>query len=468
VNLLVVGASHRTAPVSVLERLTVAPGDTSAMLAQLLAQNYVGEAVVLSTCNRVEVYTAVSAFHGGLADVCATLAQRAGCPPAALAEHLYVHYDAAAIEHTYRVASGLDSMVVGESQILGQLREAYHSATEADSVGRLLHELMQQGLRVGKRVHTETDIDRAGQSVVSAALDLATRTFRDSSGPVGLAGRPALVIGAGAMGALAAATLSRAGAAPLAVTNRGADRAIRLAEAYGATPVDFDNLAAAVSAVDLVISATASTGPVLTVEAVTEALAARPAGSAPLVILDLAVPRDVTPAVGELPGVVLIDIERLGSTIEAPQGAAFPGVRDAVEEAEGILSIEVEAFLAWLRGADVAPTVAALRARADDVVSAELRRLAQRRPDFTDDQRSEIAHAVHRVVQRLLHSPTVRARQLAAEPGGDQYTALLRELFDLDVPRPRLADDVTDISGVLPSAGIRPADRAPGSGGGRR
>jgi glutamyl-tRNA reductase len=465
VNLLVVGASHRTAPVSVLERLTVAPAE---MLAQLLAQNYVGEAVVLSTCNRVEVYTAVSAFHGGLADVCATLAQRAGCPPAALAEHLYVHYDAAAIEHTYRVASGLDSMVVGESQILGQLREAYHSATEADSVGRLLHELMQQGLRVGKRVHTETDIDRAGQSVVSAALDLATRTFRDSTGPVGLAGRPALVIGAGAMGALAAATLSRAGAAPLAVTNRGADRAIRLAEAYGATPVDFDNLTAAVSAVDLVISATASTGPVLTVEAVAEALAARPAGSAPLVILDLAVPRDVMPAVGELPGVVLIDIERLGSTIEAPQGAVLPGVRDAVEEAEGILSTEVEAFLAWLRGADVAPTVAALRARADDVVSAELRRLAQRRPDFTDDQRSEIAHAVHRVVQRLLHSPTVRARQLAAEPGGDQYTALLRELFDLDVPRPRLADDVTDISGVLPVAEIRPADRAPGSGGGRR
>jgi glutamyl-tRNA reductase len=521
VNLLVVGASHRTAPVSVLERLTVAPAETPAMLAQLLVQTYVGEAVVLSTCNRVEVYTAVSAFHGGLADVCATLAQRAGCPPAALAEHLYVHYDAAAIEHTYRVASGLDSMVVGESQILGQLREAYHTATEADSVGRLLHELMQQGLRVGKRVHTETDIDRAGQSVVSAALDLATRTFRDSTatfspqGPEStvdaeLAGRPALVIGAGAMGALAAATLSRAGAAPLAVANRGADRATRLAAAYGATPVDFDNLTAAVSAVDLVVSATASTGPVLTVEAVSEALAARPAGAAPLVILDLAVPRDVMPAVGELPGVVLIDIERLGSTIEAPHGGVLPGVRDAVEVAEGILSTEVEAFLGWLRGTDVAPTVAALRARADDVVTAELRRLAQRRPDFTDDQRSEIAHAVHRVVQRLLHSPTVRARQLAAEPGGDQYTALLRELFDLDVLRPRLADDVTDIADVLPeadvlpaadvlpsaeatrnrlpadvlpaaeatrnrlpadvllSAEIRPADRAPGSGGGSR
>jgi glutamyl-tRNA reductase len=434
VNLLVVGASHRTAPVAVLERLAVASGQAPGMLGQLLSQAYMGEAVLLSTCNRVEVYAAVSAFHGGLADVSATLAEHAGYAQADLAEHLYVYYDGAAVEHAYRVASGLDSMVVGEAQILGQLRDAYHQATEADTVGRLLHELMQQALRVGKRVHAETGIDRAGQSVVTAALDVAAGTL---GRPLG--GRPALVIGAGSMGALAVATLSRVGAAPLSVANRGADRATRLAEAYEAEPVPFDEVAGAMARADIVVAATASPEPVLTARTVAESVARRGPDAGPLVILDLAVPRDVEPAVGDLPGVVLVDIDALAASLETP-----PHVT-AVAAAEQIVTAEAEAFLGWLRGAEVGPTVAALRARADDVVGAELRRLAQRRPDLTDEQRAEVAHAIHRVVQRLLHQPTVRVRQLAAEPGGDQYAAVLRELFDLDVPRPRLAGEVTGI-----------------------
>jgi glutamyl-tRNA reductase len=445
VNLLVVGASHRTAPVAVLERLAVAGDQTPRLLEQLLTQPYVGEAVALSTCNRVEVYAAVSAFHGGLTDVSGVLAQWAGCTQADLADHLYVYYDGAAVEHAYRVAAGLDSMVVGEAQILGQLREAYHVATGVDGVGRQLHELMQQALRVGKRVHSETEIDRAGQSVVTAALDVATRAI---GAPLG--GRPALVIGAGSMGALAAATLSRAGAAPLSVANRGADRAARLADAYEAAPVRFEDVTSTLSSVDVVVAATASAAPVLTARTVAESLARRPPGAAPLVILDLAVPRDVEPAVGELPGVVLVDIERLAGAVETPPHLA------AVAAAEQIVAAEVEAFLGWLRGAEVAPTLAALRVRADDVVAAELRRLGQRRPDLTDEQRAEVAHTVHRVVQRLLHSPTVRVRQLAAEPGGDQYAHLLRELFDLDVPRPRQAGEVTDITGEVTDIG---ADR---------
>jgi len=188
-----------------------------------------------------------------------------------------------------------------------------------------------------------------------------------------------------------------------------------------------------------VVTATASPEPVLTVPTVAESLASRRSGAGPLVILDLAVPRDVEPAVAELPGVLLVDIDGLASALDTPPHLA------AVAAAEEIVSAEVESFLGWLRGAEVAPTVAALRARAEDVVAAELRRLAQRRPDLTDDQRAEVAHAIHRVVQRLLHSPTVRVRQLAAEPGGDQYAALLRELFDLDVPQPRQAGEVTDI-----------------------
>ncbi|MFC7547339.1 glutamyl-tRNA reductase [Plantactinospora sp. GCM10030261] len=434
-NLLVVGASYRTTPVATLERLAVAPTDHRRLVARLLAQPYVGEAVIVSTCNRVEVYAAVSAFHGGLGDICGVLATHAGYPPADLANHLYVHYDGAAVDHVFRVAAGLDSMVVGEAQILGQLRDAYHAATETEAPGRLLHELMQQALRVGKRAHAETDIDRAGQSVVTAALDLAATHLG------GLAGRPALVVGAGAMGALAVATLSRGGVGPLSVTNRSAERAVRLAETYGASPAPIDDLSATLSEVDVVVAATASTTPVLTRELVAGVLAERAhRRSGPLVLLDLAVPRDVEADVAELPGVFVIDIDRLAEDL--PEG---PAAADTAA-VNRIVATEVEAFLTWLRGADVAPTVAALRGRADEVVTAELRRLANRRPELTDEQRGEVARTVHRVVQRLLHSPTVRVRQLAAEPGGDQYAALLRELFDLDVPQTATAQAVPDIA----------------------
>ncbi|WP_416902267.1 glutamyl-tRNA reductase [Micromonospora echinospora] len=434
-KLLAVGASYRTAPVAVLEQLAVAPAELTRTLDRLVAQPYVSEAVLVSTCNRVEVYAAVSGFHGGLGDICAVLAEQAGASPATLANHLYVHYDAAAVDHVFRVAAGLDSMVVGEAQILGQLRDAYHWAAGADSAGRLLHELMQQALRVGKRAHAETGIDRAGQSVVSAALNLAAEQLDGT-----LAGRPALVVGAGAMGALGVATLSRLGAGPLTVTNRGTDRAVRLAESYGASAVPMTELADALSTVDIVVAATAATEPVLTHPVVRRALAGRDVGRGPLVLLDLAVPRDVGPGVAELSGVEVIDIDRMATVL-----AGGPAATDAAA-VDRIVTGEVESFLTWLRGADVAPTVAALRGRADDVVAAELARLAQRRPDLTDDQRAEVARTVHRVVQRLLHQPTVRVRQLAAEPGGDQYAALLRELFDLQVPQTSPVDTVPDIT----------------------
>ncbi|GIJ29336.1 glutamyl-tRNA reductase [Micromonospora qiuiae] len=434
-KLLVVGASYRTAPVATLERLAVPPASLARMLDRLVAQPYVSEAVLVSTCNRVEVYAAVSGFHGGLGDICAVLAEQADCQPGALANNLYVHFDSAAVSHVFRVAAGLDSMVIGESQILGQLRDAYHRASEADTAGRLLHELMQQALRVGKRAHSETGIDRAGQSVVTAALGLAADHLDDD-----LAGRPALVVGAGAMGSLGMATLSRLGAGPLTVINRSSVRAARLAESYGATARPMAELVDTLSTVDIVVAATASAEPVLTREVVAEAVAGRDPVRGPLVLLDLAVPRDVGPGVAELAGVEVIDIDRMAALL-----ADGPAVVDATA-VERIVAGEVESFLTWLRGADVAPTVAALRGRADDVVGAELRRLAQRRPDLTDDQRADIARTVHRVVQRLLHQPTVRVRQLAAEPGGDQYAALLRELFDLQVPQTSPVDTVPDIT----------------------
>ncbi|HEY2669546.1 MAG TPA: glutamyl-tRNA reductase [Rugosimonospora sp.] len=457
-NLIVVGVSYRTAPVPVLERLVASPAEVPSLLAQLLAQPYIGEALMLSTCNRVEVYAGASAFHGGLTDIVSVLAAQAGAAPADLAPHAYVHYDADAVRHAYRLATGLESMVIGEAQILGQLRDAYAVAAEHDATGRLLHELMQQTLRVGKRAHAETGIDRAGQSVVSAALNLAAvaglradaahsgsepdGSHHDGAaagpagtlagpaamlaGPAMLAGRSALVVGAGAMGSLALATLRRAGAGPLYVTNRGAERAARLAELYDATAVPWLDL----STVDIVVSATASSGHVITAADVT----------GPVTIVDLAVPRDVDPQVAALPGVELIDIERLGAVLSADGGLSAD--KAAVEN---IVEVEVEAFLAWLRSSDVAPTVAALRSRADDVVATELRRLSQRRPELSDDQRADVARTIHRVVQRLLHQPTVRVRELAAGPGGDRYAALLRELFDLDVPSPGAVNGVPEV-----------------------
>ncbi|MBL7254682.1 glutamyl-tRNA reductase [Paractinoplanes lichenicola] len=426
-NLLSVGASYRTADVATLERIVIADDAVPGVLEKLVAQPFVGEAVVLSTCNRVEIYAAVNTFHGGLGDICNVLSEVSGIPATDLAGHLYVHYDEAAVLHSFKVSSGLDSMVVGESQILGQLRDAYHAATEADTAGRLLHELMQQALRVGKRAHSETGIDRAGQSVVTAALDVAEGELGD------LTGRRALVIGAGAMGALSVATLTRAGVGPLRITNRSAARAERLAEAYGAVAVPYDELDAALREADLVVSATASTEPVLT--------RARLEAAAPLVVLDLAVPRDVAADVTDVPGVTVIDIDSLASTRRSMPAAAETA---AVEQ---IVTSEVDHFLGWLRGADIAPTVAALRTRAEDVVSAELRKLYSRRSEFTEEQRADVSRTLHRVVQQLLHSPTVRVRQLAAEPGGDQYAALLRELFDLDVPHATPANAVPEIGG---------------------
>jgi glutamyl-tRNA reductase len=425
--LLSVGASYRTADIGTLERLTIAADEVPDLLQRLIARPYVGEAVVLSTCNRVEIYAAVSGFHGGLSDICTVLSAESGIPASELAGHLYVHYDEAAVRHSFRLSAGLDSMVVGEAQILGQFRDAYHAATEADSAGRLMHELMQQALRVGKRAHAETGIDRAGQSVVTAALEVAESHLGT------LDGKSALVIGAGSMGALSVATLTRAGVGPLRITNRSAARADRLAEAYGATAVPFENLDAALREVDLVVSATASTQPVLT--------RARLDAAAPLVVLDLAVPRDVAPDATGVAGVTVIDIDTLAASRRALPAAADTA---AVEQ---IVAGEVDNFLGWMRGTDVAPTVAALRTRADDVVAAELRKLWSRRPDFTDEQRGDVSRTLHRVVQQLLHSPTVRVRQLAAEPGGDQYAALLRELFDLDVPHATQADAVPEIGG---------------------
>jgi glutamyl-tRNA reductase len=426
VNLVVVGATYRSASVPLLERLAVAPADRGRVLRDLVGGAHVAEAVLLSTCNRVEFYAAVPAFHAGLHEIVAGLAAYTGVTAEELATGLYVHHGKDAVAHAFRVTAGLDSMVVGDAQVLGQLRDAYAVATEAETVGSLLHELLQQALRVGKRAHAETGIDQAPRSMVTAALAQA--------GPV--AGRRALVIGAGAMGSLAVSALARAEAAEITVVNRGYERAERLSELYAVRAERFGRLPELLAEVDVIVTATASSAYVLTDELLETA---RPDGG--LTIIDLAVPRDVEPAVKDRSGVTVIDVEQMAESVDDYGLAA-----SVVAEAEQIVATEVEGFLAWQRGAQVAPTVAALRMRADQLVAAEMVRL-NRRCELSEAQQAEVGHALHRIVQRLLHEPTVRARKLAAGPGGEAYPQLLRDLFDLSTPVQSRVDEILQIEG---------------------
>ncbi|WP_028477121.1 glutamyl-tRNA reductase [Nocardia sp. CNY236] len=429
-SVLLVGISHRSAPVSVLERVAVTDTDRPKLIDRLLASSHVSEAMIVSTCNRVEVYAVVDAFHGGLAEISDLLTTHSGLPLGELTKYAYVRYAEAAVEHLFAVSSGLDSMVVGEQQVLSQIRGAYISADAQQAVGRTLHELAQQALRVGKRVHAETGIDRAGASVVSVALDRAQQAL----GP--LAGRTAAVVGAGAMGGLAVAHLSRAGIGRIIVVNRTLGRASRLAETAGTYGVaahaqDLSRMVEALAAADVVVTCTGAVGAVVTLADAHRALAERERGEQfaeaerPLVFCDLGLPRDVEHAVAGLPGVALIDIE----TLQRDPAAGAASTDTAA--ARSIIAEELAKYLAGQRMAEVTPTVTALRQRAAEVVEAELLRLDSRLPRLADPERVEVARTVRRVVDKLLHAPTVRVKQLASTPGGDSYAEALRELFEL-------------------------------------
>ena len=421
-SLLTVGLSHRTAPIGVLERAAVATDELPRLLDELLSGENVTEALLLSTCNRVEVYAEVETFHGGLADVCAVLARHAGWGVDDLVDHVSVQFAGSAVEHLFMVAAGMESMVVGEAQILGQLRTAYAKASELGAVGKRLHGLAQQALRVGKRVQHETGIDAAGPSLVSEAL-------ADAEAALGsLRGRRALIVGAGSMAGLAAAQLRRSGVAEIAVANRTLARAGRLAgtvaaEGTPARAVGLDAVPAELAAADIVIACTGAIGAV-----VTESMVATVPG--PMVICDLALPRDVEPSVRGLPGVTLIDLESLADRLVGAASGA------SVEAARTLVAREVRRYLAAERSAEVTPTVKALRRRAAEVVDDELLRLGARLPELPEEIRTELSRTVHRVVDKLLHTPTVRVKQLAEGPAGGAYAEALRELFALDPQAP--------------------------------
>jgi glutamyl-tRNA reductase len=419
VTLLVVGLSHHSAPVPVLERASIPPQSMGKLLDELHRSESISEVMALSTCNRIEIYADVARFHPAVIDISAVLARLSGIGVHELGEHLYVHFAEAAADHLLRVAAGLDSMVVGESQILGQLRTAYATGTEAGTVSKVLHEASQTALRVGKRVHFETGIDRAGASVVSVALANAAQVYED---PDLLVTKRFVILGAGSMGALSGATLQRmagGGDIDAVVINRSFERAQRLAGILGGRAARVEDLAAEIAAADVLISSTGATGLVV------EGADLEPRAGRQLVILDLALPRDVDPAVALMPDVHYIDLDVLRES-----GAMVSD--EEIEAASAIVAAELRDYLADQQALAVAPTVTALRARATQVVDAELHRLAGRLPQLDPAVRAEVATAVRRAVDKVLHAPTVRVKELAATPEGNAYAAALRELFDLD------------------------------------
>ena len=440
-SVLVVGLSHKSAPVAVLERAAVSGDTVTKLLRDVVQAEPVAEAFVVSTCNRVEVYADVDRFHAGVTAICELLARHCGVPSHELTQYLYVHYEDRAVSHLLAVAAGLDSMVVGEDQILGQVRSAVKLAAEHGTAGRVLGELGRLALRTGKRARAETAIGRAGFSLLSAAVELAAARLgplRPGEDP--LAGRDVLVVGAGSMSGLATATAARSGAASITVANRTRKHAERLAASVSTVTTTVTGLAdlpAAIAAADVVISCTGAAGQVITGDMVSAALAAREAeaGRGSLVIMDLAMPRDVEPAVAARPGVVLIGMDQLSEHAGAVRDDDVAAVRT-------ILEAELAAYQSAMDAARVAPTVVALRAKAAGVVDAELARLAGRlsADDLSGHALDEIAQTVRRVVDKLLHAPTVRVKELAGSPGGEEYATALRVLFDLD---PRAVEAVT-------------------------
>ena len=449
-SVLVVGLSHKSAPVTTLERAAIG-GDTLGKLLRDVAHlPDIAETFVISTCNRVEVYAEVGRFHGGVNGVCELLAQYSGIPAGELTGSLYVHYEDRAVQHLLAVASGLDSMVVGEDQILGQVRTALRVAGDHGTLGRSLRDLGRLALRTGKRARAETGIDRLGISLVSVGIELAVSMLGadpsagvssgtvspiSPNGPSFLSGRHVLVVGAGAMSGLAVATAARSGAARVVVANRTRPRAERLAAGVGGGVADFADLPQAIAEADLVISCTGAGGLVITESKVRAALAKR-AADRPLVLLDLAMPRDVDAAAATLPGVSVIGLDELRGSGEDAVGA------DEIAAVRAIVEEEFAAYGSAVRAAQVTPTVVALRAKAATVVDAELVRLAGRLSEHgvSGHALEEIAQTVRRVVDKLLHAPTVRVKELASSPGGEEYAAALRVLFDLD---PRAVEAVT-------------------------
>lgn len=415
-SVLVLGLNYKTAPVGLLERVAVPSEYLQKALTSLVQREHVTEAVVLSTCNRVEVYANVTRYHGGVADLRDFCCEWAGVAPEDVSDLAYDYHDDRAAAHLFAVASGLDSMVVGERQIALQVKDAYAAADAEGSTGRVLGSLFRQALRVSRRARTETGISEGASSMVDVGLDAARQVLGT------LEDRTVLLVGAGKMGGIAASRL-HGEARRITIANRTADKGERLALKVGGDTLDFAGVATGLAEADLVLTSTGASHPIIDAEAVE--LAMRDRGGRPLVLLDIAVPRDVDPACAGVPGVTVLDVDAIRRLTDTGRtGGEVVKARALVEE-------EALKFAAWTRTVRVEPTISALRQRAEDVRAAEVARLSGRLADLDERQRAVVDALTRGIVNTLLHEPTVRLKAIADARGGEEHAATLGELFGL-------------------------------------
>ena len=420
-SLVVVGLNHKTAPVDLLERLAITEEMLPKALHQLATYEHVLEGAVLSTCNRIEVYAVVSKFHGGAQDVRNFFAEFCHIAPEEFVDRLYTYHDEGAVRHLFRVAAGIDSMVIGESEILGQVRRAFQHAAAEGMVQRKLNYALRQALRVGKRARSETAIGRNPVSISSAAVELARQAFSDKT----LEGKRVIVVGAGKMGRLAMQALHQAGARDVTVVNRSEERAREAEATFDVKIRPFDELRAAVREADIVLTSTTATEVVIDEALVRSATSGR---TESLFFVDIAVPRDVDPEVGELPGVVVKDIDDLRGVVESGVGSRLT----EVSSVEAIIEQEIDHFLEWEKASEIGPTVATLVRRADSLRASEIAHMRKRLGTLTPEQEEALDQLTRKIVAKLLHPPLNKAKELSSSKQGHTYLAALRELFELD------------------------------------
>jgi glutamyl-tRNA reductase len=418
-ELLALGASHKTAPLALRERIALTEGAAEALLRELVATPAIQEAVALSTCNRTELYLVVRDPVEGETTVLSMLARRAGTRPTELLETIYSLRNCDAARHLYRVTSGLESMVVGESEVQGQVKRAYELALSARTTGPLTNKLFRAALATGKRVRTETSISSGRASVASVAVDAARAAIGD------LADRRVTIVGAGETAELTAEALHAQGVTTMFVANRRRERAIALAQRFGGASGSFDALPGELERADIVIASTASPHHLLGAEELADVIDAR--DGRPLLLVDLAVPRDIEPECAELPGVTLLDIDDL----QAQVARGLSVRRREARSAQGIVEEEIHAFAGWLGALEVTPTLRALRERADAVVDALLAENEGRWEALTERDRARVETLARAAVNRLLHEPTARVKGLEADQRHARLQ-LLRELFGLE------------------------------------
>lgn len=418
IDVLVIGVSHRTAPVAMRERLAVVPEAMDALLVELAALPAVREAALISTCNRVEIYAAVEDADRAAQGLAEVLALRAGVTSLELGAHLYERRDTEAVQHLFRVASSLDSLVLGEPQILGQTKQAHETAVRGGSAGAVLNACFRRAFRVARRVRRETAIARNPVSVSSVAIELVRQVFGD------FAGRQVLVVGAGKMSELAARTLRTHGAT-LTVTNRTRARADELAKRFGATASDWSDLTGALTRADIVIASTGAQRPVLTHAMLTQVQRAR--RGRPLFLLDIAVPRDVEPEAGKLSGVYLADIDNLQKVADEHR----EGRKSEAADAEAIVEQEVGRFVKAWRGRQLAPTVTAFRAHVLGLAQAEATRISAAMPGLGERERRALLDLADGIAKKLLHAPQMALRN--DDSDGLSLVTAVQRLFSLQI-----------------------------------